>query len=351
MFVRRDGALDLTLWMWVWGISSDGTVHKLAGRDGGCHALSGDGGPATTATMCQPFDAIRDAEGNLFIADTNNNRIRRVDGRTGIMTTFAGNGGPVNGFENWNHGTYCGDGGPAFDACLNTPLGLAFDSAGNLFISETYSGRIRKIDRFGTIALFAQNVSVTQMKIDAAGFVYGVNVDRVVRIDPSGNVTVLVGGNGIGFSGDGGTATAARLNDSFGQSVGVTIDGDGNLFFVDPLNQRIRAVRYGAVLAPFGATVRTAAAGPTIRATVVAGNGAPAPSVRVDFAAPASGASCTLSPSFAITDSSGVASVTCTPNCIEGTYSVTAKPLTASSVAAVTLTNGPCSVRRRAVHH
>ena len=351
IFVRPDGALDLTLWMWVWELPSDGTLHKVAGRDPGCPPISGDGGPARAATLCQPFDAIRDRDGNLFIADTNNNRIRRVDARTGVMTTFAGNGGPVNGFENWNHGQYCGDGGPAFNACLNTPLGLAFDPAGNLYVSETYSGRIRRIDRFGTITTFAHDVFVTQMKIDAAGFLYGVNVDRVVRLDPSGKVTVLVGGNGIGFSGDGGPALAARINDSFGQSVGVAIDTEGNLFFVDTLNQRIRAVRYGAVLAPPGATVRATAAGSAIRAIVVDANGAPAPSVRVDFAAPASGASCALSNPFAITDPNGVATVSCTSNCVEGTYSVSARPLTAGSVATVSLTNraGPC--RHRSVRH
>ena len=111
-------------------VSPQGIIETVAGN--GTPGLSGDGGPATSAQLNDAPGVAVDSAGNLFIADTNNNRIRRVDGRTGIMTTFAGNGGPVNGFERWNNGKYCGDGGPAFDACLNTPLGLAFDRAGNL---------------------------------------------------------------------------------------------------------------------------------------------------------------------------------------------------------------------------
>ncbi|MBZ5623221.1 MAG: hypothetical protein LAQ69_31545 [Acidobacteriia bacterium] len=79
-----------------------------------------------------------DGTGNLFIADTNNNRIRRVDAQTGIITTVAGSG-PVNGYEHYEQngkGTFCGDGGPATQACLNTPHSVALDSAGNLFIAD-----------------------------------------------------------------------------------------------------------------------------------------------------------------------------------------------------------------------
>jgi hypothetical protein len=135
------------------------------------------------------------------------------------------------------------------------------------------------------------------------------------------------------------------------QASGIAVDAEGNLYFQDASNRRIRAVRYGAVLAPAGATIAASANGSTIRVTVRDSRGVPAPSVRVDFTAPSSGASCTLSSSFAITDADGLAAVSCTANCISGTYSVSARPLTASSTASVSFTNatGPC--RHRSVRH
>ncbi len=153
-----------------------------------------------------------------------------------------------------------------------------------------------------------------------------------------------------GFSGDGGPATVALIH-AQGQASGLVIDGEGDLFFVDNANRRVRAIRFGAVLAPPGVTIQATGNGATVRATVSNANGTPSPSVRVDFTVPSSGASCTLSSPFAVTDANGVATVTCTPNCIGGTYSVTTRPLTAVSFATVSFTNvsGPC--RRRSIHH
>ena len=122
-------------------------------------------------------------------------------------------------------------------------------------------------------------------------------------------------------------------------------------FFNDCNNQRIRAIRFGAVLAPPDAIIRAAAAGTKIRATVLNATGEPAEGVRVDFSAPQAGATCTLSSRFAITDASGVAAVTCTPNCAPGTYSVVAQPLTALSTASVSFTNESVPCRRRSVRH
>jgi len=158
---------------------------------------------------------------------------------------------------------------------------------------------------------------------------------------------VLAGNGERGFSGDGGPATEARL-DNPSQATGIAVDTEGNLYFQDAANRRIRAVRYGAVLAPPGATIAVTASGSTIRATVRDSTGRPAPSVRVDFAAPSSGASCKLSNPFAITDTNGAVTMSCTPNCIPGSYSVTATPITTAAQASVTFTNGGVPCRRRA---
>ncbi|HYC60552.1 MAG TPA: hypothetical protein VEK79_13385 [Thermoanaerobaculia bacterium] len=134
-----------------------------------------------------------------------------------------------------------------------------------------------------------------------------------------------------------------------GWFTGFTIDAEGNFFF--RTDDRIRAIRYGAVLAPPDSTIEASASGSRIRVVVREKDGGPAAGVRVDFHAPEQGASCVLSPAFGITDATGAAAVNCYPTCVGGTYTVTARPLTATSNAAVTLTNpgGPC--RRRAVRH
>jgi len=322
-------------------------VTRFIGGGGICH-YSGDGGRAFDAGLCQPWDTARDRGGNLFVADTNNNRVRRIDAATGIITTVAGNGAPPNGFENYGAGKECGDGGAALDACFNTPYGLVFDGDGNLFVSDNF-GVVRKIDTRGIVSTYAHFPS-TKMRADAAGSIFGAGADGVTRFDRQGKLTILAGGNGFGFSGDGGPARAAKLN-GFGQSQGVAIDRDGNLFFVDAGNHRVRAIRYGAFLAPPAATIQAAASGTTIRATVFHPDGKPAPSVRVEFAAPSTGATCALSSPFAVTDENGVAVVTCTPGCNAGTYSVTAAPLTGTTSASVTFTNVARPCHQRAVRH
>jgi sugar lactone lactonase YvrE len=110
--------------------------------DGGSQL--GDGSPATKAGLCGPTDVALDAEGNMYIADTENNRIRMVD-KEGIIHTVAGTG---------KEG-YSGDGGPATKAALNLPTGIAVHGEGNLFIACHHNSRVRKVDRNGTITTFA----------------------------------------------------------------------------------------------------------------------------------------------------------------------------------------------------
>ena len=239
--LATDGSLLIVDGHAVRRIGNDGIIRLVAGnkfRDAG---LSGDGGPAIGARFLQPFDVTSDAAGNLYIADTNNNRVRRVDAATGIVTTIAGSGAP-NGFERYGAGATCGDGGPATSACINTPYGVALDSQGNLFISENWQ-RIRKVDRNGIISTLA-SVYATKMVVDAAGNVFAVAGNRIVRVSPQGTVTTVAGTGTPGFSGDGGSALSAQI-DALGQASGIAIDASGNLYFSDGGNRRIRVVKAG----------------------------------------------------------------------------------------------------------
>jgi sugar lactone lactonase YvrE len=341
--------------MWnVYRIDSTGTVGLFVGPQGE-YGYTGDGGPATQALLCEPFDVAIDRAGNFFIADTNNNRIRRVDAQTGIITTVAGSG-PVNGFERFEaDGSFSGDDAPATQATLNTPLGVAVDAQGNLFIADSGNRRIRKVDTNGIITTFAANTGpgVNKLAFDGAGNLYTVSGEGLVRYDPTGKNTQLTVRGQPGFSGDGGPALQAKTRTQ-GQAVGVAIDSEGNVFFVDPGNARVRAVRYGAVMAQSGSTV-TASGGsaqmtPTgttfpnaLQITLKSPAGTPENGIRVDFATPASGASCTFaagSTTFStLTDIDGHASATCTANVQFGAYNVTATPLALNQSVSFLLTN------------
>ena len=176
-------------------VDASGTITTVAGGGSGRPGFVGDGGPATEATLQFPRGLAVDGAGNLFIADTQNHRIRKVDS-SGVITTVAGNG--TSGFS--------GDGGPATEASLAAPGGVAVDSAGNLFIADHDNHRIRKVDAAGIISTVAGN----------------------------GRARARTQTQGLG--GDGGPATAANL-DSPG---GVTVDGAGNLFIAE--GQRVRKV-------------------------------------------------------------------------------------------------------------
>lgn len=341
----------------VYRIDTTGQVHMIAGTGiADQYGYSGDGGPATEALLCQPWDIAFDGAGNLFIADTNNNRIRRVDARTGIITTVAGSG-PVNGLEHYGadgQGSFSGDGGPATQATLNTPYGVAVDALGNLFIEDSDNQRIRKVATNGIITTFAaNNASGSKLAFDVAGNLYGVFNASFVRFDSTGKNTPVAGQWPPGFSGDGGPALQARTR-TVAQAVGIAIDAEGNFFFIDNGNFRVRAVRYGAVMAAPGSAV-TASGGsvqmaptgttfPTaLQINLKSPEGNPANGIRVDFAAPATGASCTFaggSSTFSIlTGNDGHAGATCTANSQAGFYSVTATPLALGQSVSFSLTN------------
>lgn len=215
---------------------------------GGPGALAQSGPPsnvqATAAPLAAPAQVAYDAAGNLYIADLNDNVIRKVD-LAGIVTTVAGTG--EQGFA--------GDGGAATSALLDFPAGVAVDAAGNIYIADTHNQRVRKVSN-GTITTIAgtgtagfsgdngastsaQLSGPTALAVDANGNLYIADTDnhRIRKI--SGVTITTVAGNGEqGFSGDGGAATAAGID----SPNGVAVDAAGNIYIADTHNQRVRVV-------------------------------------------------------------------------------------------------------------
>ena len=211
----------------------------------------GDNGPAVEARLLYPNALAADSAGNLFIADTENHRIRRVDPQ-GVITTVAG-----IGTEDEDGAGYGGDGGPAVAARLDFPRGVAVDSSGNLYIADWGNRRIRRVDRSGTITTVAGTgvggysgdggpatraalSGMWSIAVDGAGnlFIADTGNHRIRRVDRSGTITTVAGTGARGYGGDGGPAVAARLE----SPQGVVVDGAGNLFISDNLNHRIRRV-------------------------------------------------------------------------------------------------------------
>lgn len=230
------------------------TNHIITTAAGNHHhpGYHGDGGPADSAWLLFPMAIVFDRSGNLFVADASNNVVRKIS-TAGIITTFAG-----NGFGAGGAGAYSGDGGPADSARLYNPSGLAFDTAGNLFIDDAGNNVIRKVNTSGIISTFAGINSVgysgdggpaTAAKLsnpelglgfDAAGNMYIADVGNSVMrmIDPSGTISTLAGNGAQGYSGDGGPARFAQLA---GPS-GLIIDKAANVLFADAGNNVLRRI-------------------------------------------------------------------------------------------------------------
>ena len=225
--------------------ATTGIITTYAGT--GDRFYSGDGGPATAATLNFPRSIAFDPGGNLIIADTGNRLIRRVDAGTGVITRLAG--------SNVEFGFY-GDGGPATQAYFTFPESVALDGAGNIYIADESNHRVRRIaSGTGIITTVAggggggdgstaTNVSLDYpiaVALSAAGDLYiGERYASRVRKVAAGTVIVsTVAGVGVaGFGGDGGPSTAARLN----EPSGLGLDAAGNLFIADRSNGRVRRV-------------------------------------------------------------------------------------------------------------
>lgn len=270
-------------------VDTNGVITTVAGN--GALNNSGDGGAATNASLCFPQAVAVDAFGNLFIADTENNRIRKVDAN-GIITTVAGKGAA------YRTGSFSGDGSQATNANLYFPAGIFVDTYSNLFIADSANNRIRKIGNNGIITTIAGN-GFTETYVNGQWvYSYGdggaatnanLNMPQGVVVDSVGNILIAEGhairkvgtngiiskafdvetpvalsvdtyenifyadimnnyvwenstilaGNGLAFfSGDGGAATNASLQAPYG----VAVDGAGNAFIADTYNNRIRKV-------------------------------------------------------------------------------------------------------------
>src|ERR1035437_6767120 len=248
---------------------SNGVITTVAG--GGVYGFLGDNGPATSAYLNQPQGIAVDSAGNLYIADWQDNRIRKV--ANGVITTVAGNG--TRG--------YSGDNGLATSAQLAYPAGVAVDSAGNLYIADTSNSRIREVSN-GVIATVAgdgtfgfsgdngpaasaQLNGPSGVAVDSAGNLYiGDQVNQRFRKVSGGVITTVAGGGSS--IGDNGPATSAELN----QPAGVAVDSAGSLFIADFANDRVRKVTNGVI---------TTVAGNGTRG--FSGDGGPATSAELDL--------------------------------------------------------------------
>ncbi len=238
-------------------ISPASTIGTLAGT--GAAAFSGDGGPAVAAALNQPRGQIATGpDGSLYVADTFNNRIRRIapDGR---ISTVAGNGS----------GGYSGDGGRATNAALHWPHDVAVDGAGNLWIADSANSRIRRVTTDGIIRTVVgtgvggyngDGIVATSARINLpkALVVTGTSLwfsdgdnHRIRRVDLGTRIIRTVAGTGVGgYSGDGGPATQARIQ----APRGIALDSSGVLYIADSLNDRIRRVGTNGVIATIAGT-------------------------------------------------------------------------------------------------
>jgi len=226
--------------------ASNAVITTVIGN--GATGASGDGGAATAAALSLAPSVAVDSSGNLYIAEAGNQRVRRVS--RGIITTVAGDG--TQGFS--------GDSMAATSAQLNTPMGITVDKSGNLYIADTENQRIREVSN-GTITTVAGNgtrgysgdghaATSAQLQhpiavaVDSSGSLYIADTgNNAIRKISNGIISTVVGGVFKGFCGDGGAATSAPLN---GPS-GVAVDGSGNLYIADSADASIRRVSNGII--------------------------------------------------------------------------------------------------------
>lgn len=238
-------------------VNSAGIISKFAGK--GTPGYSGDSGPATEAQLRQNFSVAADNAGNLYIADLDNNVIRKVS-PAGIITTIAGTG--TAGFS--------GDGGPATAAQFDHPIGIAVDHSGNVFVGDALNRRIRKIFPSGIITTVAGNGALGSggdgglatianlgtytygLATDDAGNLYICDGDnnRIRKVTPSGIITTVAGNGTFGFGGDGGPATSAALK----KPTGVYVSHSGEIYIADCWNNRVRKVNAAGIITTIAGT-------------------------------------------------------------------------------------------------
>lgn len=218
-------------------VDPNGTITTVAGC--GRKGYSGDGGLATKAELAEPYEIRFDRAGHLFFVEMQNNLVRRVDAKTRLISTVAGTG--AAGFS--------GDGGPATKAELKMPHSLQFGPDGSLYIADIGNGRIRKVEmRTGVITTFTPGRSKSDssrpivartIDFDADGDMWITRGNQVCKIDmKTGSVDVIAGAGKSGFTGNGGPATEATLSGPKGLAVGP----DGNIYLADSESHSVRMI-------------------------------------------------------------------------------------------------------------
>lgn len=334
-------------------IAPTGIITTVAGRD--AYGYSGDGALATSALLAAPSGLALDDAGNLLISDSGNHRVRKL-WRDGTLSTYAGTG--LAGFS--------GDGGQARQAQLNGPFAVTVDIAGNVYIADRNNHRVRRVDLDGFIttvagtgawgtmgegwpATTAQLNDPAGLAVDSWGNLYIALNDRIRMVSRAGIITTIAGGR-YGFAGDGGLATSAAVASPHG----IAVDRSGAIYFADRNNHRIRKLTPNppARLVIVSGDKQTGAAGAALpaalRVSVLGSAGVGVPGVAVGFRV-ASG-SATLSAASTTTDANGQAGVEVTLGSTAGTVIVTASTGSLTPVSftlTATETGGPVAAGPR----
>ena len=251
IFADREGGLYFPEWTrpLIYKVDQTGKVTGVVGQEkpwwAGSGSFGGDGGFASQAVLSSPGAVVADPEGNLFIADTYNHRVRRVDALTQIITTVVGSG----------RKGYCGDNGRATEACLNLPVDLWLDTRGDLYLSDLGNYRVRKVDSGGIITTVAGNgrqvytgeggpatqtglIAPKGIFVDAAQQLFLIDGQVIRRVDPDGVITTVAGNGREGYAGDG----DPPLHASFDDPRNLFGDARGDLYVADEGNHRIRKI-------------------------------------------------------------------------------------------------------------
>lgn len=215
----------------------------------GSSGFAGDGASAVLARLNGPRGIAVDAQGNFYIADTNNHVIRKVTKNDGVITTIAGQAGQAGS---------TGDGGQAVQATLNNPADVAVDSSGNIYISDTGNNLIRRVDQGGIITTITPNftgvtgnpagakfISPQGLAVDSAGnlLIANAGANNIVRMGPTGSAVILAGSENAlgGFTSDGPQDAKSAL---FRSPAGIDVDADGNVYVADTLNHKVRVISF-----------------------------------------------------------------------------------------------------------
>jgi sugar lactone lactonase YvrE len=244
-------------------VPSTGIVTTVAGNGlPGTPKNVGDGGPATSANLNAPEGVTVDTAGNLFIADTSNHRVRRVDAITGIITTVAGNG-DANGV---GAGGFSGDGGPATSAELNYPFTIAFDPAGNMYIPDSGNNRIRVVNTSGVISTFAGTGQPNYTGDGGAATAATLYTPEGVIADPAGNIYIADTQNAAirkvnALTGNISTVAANDSSENLYNGglytlvvygpIGMAIDGSGNVYVAEYFQQVVQWIQSNLVVLDF----------------------------------------------------------------------------------------------------